>query len=333
MVPSWSPVTTTVDFDLPGRQIGRVVMPLPGMAETVDTPIAVFNGGAGPTVLLSGALHGDEYDGPITLSNLVRTLDVAKVRGRLIVIPFVNQLAMRAAQRVSPLDQLDLNRSFPGDPSGRPSEILAHWIATRIVPLVDAVVDSHTGGTKTSWIPLVMMHPVADAAQHGRMLELVRAMRAPLGIVLNETDKPGMFDTFVENQGKVFVCCEYGGGTLTRATLDVAGVCIRNALRHFGMLDGEPETPVWDAFDGPRIMECLDLEWAVAAERDGIYEPRVELGQTVEAGDLLGVIHPMDDLGIDPVPVRAPVAGTLFFRPASSRVETGRRLGMIARDL
>lgn len=332
MLPDWSPVTTTVDFDAPGRQIGKIVMPLRGLKETIEIPIAVFNNGDGMNVLMTGAVHGDEYDGPITLSNLVRTFDIDKVKGRLIVIPFLNQMALRAAQRVSPLDRLDLNRSFPGDPMGRPTEVLAHWIATRLVPIVDAVVDSHTGGMLTSWIPLVMMHPVADKGQYDRMLDLVRAMRPPLGIVLNETDKPGMFDTFVEQQGKVFVCCEFGGGTLTRQTLDVAGVCLRNALRHFGMLDGEPETAVWPSF-GPRLMQALDLEWAVEATRDGVYEPVLELGTPVREGDVVGYLHPIDDLSIDPTPIRAPVEGVLFFRPASSRVETGRRLAMIARDL
>jgi N-alpha-acetyl-L-2,4-diaminobutyrate deacetylase len=333
MLPEWSAVTTDVDFDQPGKQIGRIVLPIRGMDEAIDIPIAVFSGGEGPTVLLTGAVHGDEYDGPIALSNLVRSIDAARVKGRLIIVPFLNQLALRAAQRISPLDQMDLNRSFPGDPAGRPSEMLAHWVATRLVPLADVVIDSHTGGTKTSWIPLVMMHPVADTEQYGRMLDLIRAMRPPVGIVLNETDKPGMFDTYVEQQGKVFVCAEWGGGTMTRATLDIAGVCLRNALRYFDMLDGEPETAIWPAFPGPRLMQAPDLEWAVAAETHGVYEPLVELGTVVTEGQVLGKLHPIDDLGRDPQPIGAPVSGTLFFRPASSRVEAGRRLAMIARDL
>jgi len=333
MLAQSSPVTTDVDFDRQGRQIGTITLPLPGLAEPVITPIAVFSNGPGQTVLLTGAVHGDEYDGPVTLSNLVRSLDLNAIEGRLIIVPFLNQLALQAAQRVSPLDRLDLNRSFPGDPNGTPSQVLAHWVATRLVPLADVVIDSHTGGTMTSWIPLVMMHPVPDPTQYDRMLGLIRAMRPPLGIVLNETDKPGMFDTFVEQQGKVFVCCEWGGGTMTRPTLDVAGVCLRNGLRYLGMLGGEAENPVWPAFPQPRLMQAPDLEWAVAAPRGGIYEPIVELGADVEEGQTLGYVHPIDDLTLPPAPIAAPVSGTLFFRPASARVEAGRRLAMIARDL
>jgi N-alpha-acetyl-L-2,4-diaminobutyrate deacetylase len=317
----------------PGKSIGKIVVPLPGTGATVDAPIAVFTRGEGPCVVMTGAVHGDEYDGPIALSHLVRTLDLETIHGRLIVIPVLNQLAMRAGTRTSPLDRLDLNRSFPGRPDGLPSEILAHWVATRIVPIADIVIDSHTGGTFTNWIPLVMMHPVADPAQYEKTLGLIKAMRPPLGVVLNESEKPGMFDTYVEQQGKVFVCCEFAGGTMTRASLDVAGACLRNALRHVGMLPGAAETQSWPGFAGPRLMQSPDLEWAVSAEQDGIYEPVVELGEEVRENQVLGYVHSISDLTIEPWPARAPIDGVLFFRPASSRVEKGTRLGMIARDL
>ena len=37
-------------------------------------PIAVIRNGDGPTALLTGANHGDEYEGPIALTDLARTL-------------------------------------------------------------------------------------------------------------------------------------------------------------------------------------------------------------------------------------------------------------------
>lgn len=329
-LPSWSPVSTDVDLEAEGRQVGTISLPVSG-TEPVRIPILVLRNGDGPTVLMTGAVHGDEYDGPVALSNLARELTPERIRGRLIVIPFLNRMALQAAQRTSPLDNLDLNRSFPGDPRGTPSQVLAHWVATRLVTLADAVIDSHTGGTWTNWIPLVMMHPVADPVQHERMLDLIRAMHPPLGVVLNETDKPGMFDTYVERQGKVFVCCEWGGGSPSIGTMRVAALCLRNALRHFGMYPGAAETPDWPF--GPRLMQAPDLEWAVASPIEGLHEPVVELGTEVEEGTILGYVHPMDSLEAETFAVRAPVSGTLFFRPASSRVKLGQRLAMMAREL
>ena len=329
-LPSWSPVTLDIDLEAEGRRTGTITLPVAGMG-SLQIPIVLVRNGEGPTVVMTGAVHGDEYEGPIALSNLARRVTAPQVRGRLIIVPFLNPSALSAARRESPLDGKDLNRSFPGRPDGTPSEVLAHWVAIRLVPIADAVIDCHTGGTWTNWIPLVMMHPQADAALHRRMLDLIRAMAPPLGVVLNETDKPGMFDTFVERSGKVFVCCEFGGGTLSQASLGVAEVCLRNALRHFGMHDGLPETCDWPF--GPRLMTCPELEWAAQTPVGGLYEPLVELGTEVKAGSLLGRVHPLETLGGSPENVLAPVSGTLFFRPASSRVEPGQRVAMLARDL
>ena len=50
-------------------------------------PIAVINNGEGPTALLTGGVHGDEYEGQIVLGALARDLDPASIRGRIIICP------------------------------------------------------------------------------------------------------------------------------------------------------------------------------------------------------------------------------------------------------
>lgn len=329
---SWSPVICEVDLEAPGRRLGTVRVPLRGAPPAeIAVPIAVFVNGSGPTLLMTGGVHGDEYEGPLALSHLVRSLPLEAVKGRLIVIPFLNQPALRAAQRRSPLDALDLNRSFPGDPSGTPSEVLAHWLSSQIVPQVDAVIDMHTGGVAGVYLPLAMMHPVPDRDLHARMLATLAALRAPIGIVLDESEKGGMFDSYVEGQGKIFICCEFGGGTLTRPSLAVAQMCARNALRHFGMLGGEPESFDWPNWGGPRLLQALDqTRQSVAARTSGLYEPLADLGAAVRKDEVIGLIHPLDDLAEPPEEVRAPQDGILFELRASSRIEAGSRVAMVA---
>ena len=54
----------------------------------------------GEDVVAIGGTHGDEYEGPVGLKNLIGTLDPADVvEGRLIVIPVLNVPAFQAAQR------------------------------------------------------------------------------------------------------------------------------------------------------------------------------------------------------------------------------------------
>ena len=83
-------------------------------------PIAVIKNGSGPTVLMEGGNHGDEYEGPIILGRMIRELDAAEIQGRLILLPAVNTPAVIAGRRTSPVDGLNFNRAFPGDPELRP---------------------------------------------------------------------------------------------------------------------------------------------------------------------------------------------------------------------
>jgi len=315
-----------------GKRLGQVHVAPGGGLEPWSTPIAVIANGEGPTLLLTGAVHGDEYEGPIALSRLIRETGPEAIRGRIIVMPFLNMPALAAAQRRSPQDGLDLNRVFPGRADGQPSEMLAHWICETLVPVSDAVLDCHTGGVNTSWIPLAMMHPLPDPDLHDRTLAFLKSLRSPLAIVLNESDKGGMFDSHVEGQGKPFVCCEFGGGMLMPATLDVAITCVDNALIHFGIKDGTPSVPAGSPWAEPRMVQMEDLSDAVFCEIDGLYEPVVDIGSAVTGGQVVGVVHPLD-LVSPPTVIAAPSDGLLFYRRAKSRVGPGERLIMVAHEI
>src|SRR3954467_11325354 len=105
-----------IDFDRAGRQAGYLRAPLSRNASgwgTVEIPIILVKNGHGPTVLLTGGVHGDEYEGQIAISRLARELEPAQVRGRVIMIPTVNMPAALNDTRLSPIDDRDLNRCFP----------------------------------------------------------------------------------------------------------------------------------------------------------------------------------------------------------------------------
>ena len=114
-------ILTSINFDKPGKQQGFLQIPyshnLGGWAN-VMIPITVVSAGKGPTALILGGNHGDEYQGQIAAMNLARELDPAWVSGRIILIPSLNFPAARAATRLSPLDGMNLNRAFPGDAEG-----------------------------------------------------------------------------------------------------------------------------------------------------------------------------------------------------------------------
>src|ERR1700754_5095522 len=105
---------TDVDFDRPGRQIGFFHIPQSPDDDawgTVRIPLAVIANGTGPTVILEGGNHGDEYEGPIVIGEIARDLDPAEIQGRLILMPSNNVHAAVAARRTSPVDGLNYNRT------------------------------------------------------------------------------------------------------------------------------------------------------------------------------------------------------------------------------
>ena len=111
-----------VDFERDGRQTNWLQLPHSSNVSAygwIGIPIAVIRNGSGPTVFLGAGNHGDEYEGQITLVRLIRELDPARIQGRLIIMPAENLPAALAGQRCSPIDDGNLNRSFPGDPDGR----------------------------------------------------------------------------------------------------------------------------------------------------------------------------------------------------------------------
>lgn len=294
--------------------------------------IHTFSSGPGPRVLLTGALHGDEYEGPIALLKLVERLRTLTVRGRVTVVPVANPGAMAAKTRCTPADGLDLNRNFPGDPAGSPTQQIAHAICDALLPHADIVIDCHTGGTSHAYTPCAMMHPLADANAHRRTLALVRAMRLPAGVVIDESDKPGMFDTHVESLGKPFVCCEFGGGGVSRDTVEIAEAGLGNALIHLGLIDGTSACRNWRGRKEARMLEVPALDFAVGAPVTGLFEPLLELGDSAEAGQTVAVIRSVHDDG-PATAIDAPVDGILFTRRARGFIEAGERAVMMARPL
>ena len=112
-----SPISPTVDLDKDGVQHGHLRLPYSrddSAWGSVMIPIAVIRNGAGPTALLTGANHGDEYEGPLALFELARTLDPREVAGTVIIVPAMNYPAFRAGTRTSPIDRGNLNG--PGNP-------------------------------------------------------------------------------------------------------------------------------------------------------------------------------------------------------------------------
>ncbi|MBT7648652.1 MAG: N-alpha-acetyl diaminobutyric acid deacetylase DoeB, partial [Rhodospirillaceae bacterium] len=221
-----SKISANVDFGALGKQVGWLNIPHSRNESgwgAMHMPMSVIANGSGPTVVFTGGNHGDEYEGQIALMKLVRSLDPGEVQGRVIIIPHLNYPAMRANARLSPIDDGNMNRAFPGKRDGTITEMIAHYINGAVLPLADAVVDIHSGGRSMYFEPSAIMHKLDDAAMYQRAMAAMKAFGAPVGLVLTELDSAGMLDTAVEDVGTLFVSTELGGGQFTSPhTVEIA---------------------------------------------------------------------------------------------------------------
>ena len=132
-----SPVLATVDYDRDGIQHGFLRLPYSrddSAWGSVVIPITVIRNGEGPTALLTGANHGDEYEGPLALFDLAARIKAPDVTGRIILVPAMNYPAFGAGTRTSPIDRGNLNRSFPGRPDGTVTQKIADYFQRVLLP-------------------------------------------------------------------------------------------------------------------------------------------------------------------------------------------------------
>ena len=168
---------TTVDFDRQGRQIGFVMFPHSPHDDAwgvTRVPIAVIANGKGPTVIIEGGNHGDEHEGPIVIGELARELDPGKIQGRLILMPANSVDAVIASRRTSPVDGLNFNRTFPGDPAGTITQQISAYVADYDLPVGRCV-------PRSSFRRLVArLHPErGDRTDQGRGARRAQCRRRP----------------------------------------------------------------------------------------------------------------------------------------------------------
>ncbi|KVL10991.1 N(2)-acetyl-L-2,4-diaminobutanoate deacetylase DoeB [Burkholderia sp. MSMB1826] len=331
-----SPITPTVDFDADGEQHGFLKLPYSrddSAWGAIMIPVTVVKRGDGPTVLLTGGNHGDEYEGPVALSKLAGSLKAADVTGRVIVVPFMNYPAFRAGCRTSPIDAGNLNRSFPGRPDGTVTEKIADYFQRHLLPLATHVLDIHAGGRTLDFVPFAAIHVLKDRDQEARCERAMRAFGAPYSMRMLELDSVGLYDSAAEEAGKVFVSTELGGGgTSTAASVAIAERGVRGFLAHAGVL-ARREGARAGAGGAPRTTTLLDMPDGACyttSEHRGLLEMCVDLGSEVEAGDVLARVHDIDRTGVTPVEYVARRRGLLAARHFPGIVQTGDTIAVVA---
>jgi predicted deacylase len=303
----------TIDLAAPGKRLGRLELAWSDNTHAygvIPVPIGVIAGGDGPAVLVTAGVHGDEYEGLVIARRLWRDLAPEDVRGRIVLMPAANLPAVRAASRVSPLDGANMNRAFPGG-AGGPTALIADFIERRLLPEADFAIDLHSGGTQSIYAPCAYVYAFGDAPFRRRKLAAAHAFGAPLTAVVAATSSGGSLSAACERHGAVMIAAELGGGAgLDREALRIGHAGTLAVLRHAGVLKGGA------VGRSTRLLHVASRASSVVSPIDGMLEHACEPGDAVSAGDVAGLVWPMDDPARPPVEVRHAIAGTVLARRA-----------------
>jgi predicted deacylase len=323
-------IYTDIDYEKDGKQMGALSVPqstnTSGWATTFVL-IAVIKNGQGPTALLSGGNHGDEYEGQVTLMKLARELQPEQIRGRIIIIPMLNRPAAENGTRLSPLDGKNMNRAFPGERNGTVTSVIAHYVAHALAPLADIVVDIHSGGRSSHMLPSVNMHDVANRDQMKRMIEAGLVWGAPYVFIYRDVAGGGLYPSFAENLGKVTLGTEIGSAAqFGKETLAITERGVKNVLKQQGILKGAIEKGA-----DPRVVAADQTADYIMAPVSGIFEPLFEMGETVETGQTVGRLYSIEQPFAEPHPVLARTRGLLMSRRAFPLTRQGDCVAVLVR--
>ncbi len=303
----------------PGQKVRDSVLAEPGVA----IPVALVNGTRpGPRTVITAGVHGGEFTGVEAATLLAAELDPAEVRGQLVICPVANPAAVYQGRLgVSPVDGVNLNRVFPGDPDGKPTERLAAWLFANLVSGADAYIDLHSGGIDEQLRDFVGCRISGDAAVDARALELARSAGIP-DVILGADAEGGNSHAAAARRGIPAILIEKG--QLGERDL-AAARCLADALRDRLL------PAVWQRGSSPRDPgEVREWVWAGAAEApvSGLWYPAFNVGDEVERGQPLGrIVDPADGAATG---IPAPATGRLFYGMRGLTVGVGAELAAIA---
>lgn len=289
--------------------------------QTID----IRGSAAGPHLLITGGVHGDEFEPMVALRRIGRTINPDSLRGRLTLIPVVNEPAFARGQRTAE-DERDLARACPGRADGTTTERIADALSQKIQQ-ADYYIDLHTGGTRIGVLPLVgyMLHPDNQLLDQQR--RIAKAFNLPVvwgtdyrleGRSLSVARDANVPAIYAEYQGSAN-CSSEGVEAYVTGCLNVLG-CLQ-------MIDRQPPPSAIQHVVEDHRPNSGHLQICNPSPMTGFFESSVKLGDSVREGDPLGTIS--DPLGNDLRTIRCCQNGIVLMLHTFCAVSEGTSLATI----
>lgn len=302
-------------------EIGGDFDDLPGI------PVTVIHGQRpGPVLTLIAGVHGSEYAPILALHEIRKQIDPQQLAGTIVMVHVANMPAFHGRTvYLSPADDKNLNREFPGQVDGSVSQRIAFVLTRQVIEQSSYVVDLHAGDGNEALRPFVYLPVTGDGVLDKKSRQLALAFGLDHIVLDDATEIDPKASSFVDHtaiaRGIPAITTETGQlASSERQWVVLATQGIWNVLRALDMLPGEPI--------GPGKTVWLESYSVIRSDVTGFFEPRVKDGYFVAQETVLGVLK--NHFG-DPVKtVTAPFAGVVNYVVATPPINKGDPLAMIS---
>lgn len=310
-------------FEIAGHTVA------PGQRITVDVPVSTLSDHTpvnlavhvihgkrpGPVLFVSAAIHGDEVIGVEIVRRLLRAKPLLGLAGTLLAVPIVNSFGFHNHSRYLP-DRRDLNRCFPGGPTGSMASRLAHIFMEEVVRRSDVGIDLHSAAIHRTNLPQIRLTTGND-----RLRDLGEAFGAP--VMMASKLREGSLRMAAEDDGVDVLLYEGGEGLRFDELAARTGVSgILRVMRRLGMI-GAKGVPKRRSV--PVLANAS--HWYRAPE-GGVFRGYVAIGDVVEPGTVLGAVS--DPLGEHDCEVICEEEGIVIGRSNMPAVYEGEALFHVA---
>ncbi len=286
----------------------------------------IWRGGPGPVLLVNGATHGDEYEGPTLLQQWVQRWKPRTLRGTVVLVPVLNEVAFFAGARCRPDDGANLARSFPGNRRGTPTSRLARLFNDELLAQATHYADFHSAGVANRlqpWVGYVVgIDQAMERTQHAMAACFDRfwCWSGPFlpGRTLSAAAERRIPAIYTECRGE---------GDVEPADLAALDLGLRRMLITLGLVPGAKPKLRPQVTRITRNTKETHLQIHHQAEFDGLFIPQIKLGARVRRGAPLGQLVSLTG---HPSIIRAEHAGRIVVLRVQRSVRKGDALAVLS---
>jgi predicted deacylase len=289
--PEWDRLSGTKQHRFFGKRIKpgtirQIEFPLLDvkLGDSWPTSVTIIHGHRpGPTITITGGVHGDEMVGQVAASLLSqnvftgagRPLDPEMMAGTVRLAPVLNPPGFTRQRRYFP-DGRDLNREFPGSEMGSTTGRVAHRVLNELISGSNFLLDLHTAARGRDNLPQVradLAHPSSNRIARAFGIEVILDSKGPKGSMRRAASELDIGSLTYEG----------GGANLTdHEAVQIAIHGVLNVLRSLHVIPGNASRPKF------RLL-ASGSTW-VRADEGGLVDLFVGRGSFVDAGDVIGRI-------------------------------------------